>query len=163
MRTPKWEDLDDSLELINSLVEEKADVLRSERVSREEETDWLSKVLSKLEKDEAFYMVAEVGGKVVEISQIDRRGGYDRHVGVIGIAIRKDFRDLGVGAEIMRMLVEQGRKMGLKVLTLSAFASNERAIRVYEKMGFVQTGRIPKKHFKEDRYIDDVIMTMVLE
>jgi len=163
LRTPKWEDLDDSLELINSLVEEKADVLRSERVSREEETDWLSKVLSKLEKDEAFYMVAEVGGKVVEISQIDRRGGYDRHVGVIGIAIRKDFRDLGVGAEIMRMLVEQGRKMGLKVLTLSAFASNERAIRVYEKMGFVQTGRIPKKHFKEDRYIDDVIMTMVLE
>jgi ribosomal protein S18 acetylase RimI-like enzyme len=163
LRTPRWEDLEDLLELINSLVDEKADVLRSERVSREEEIDWLSKVLGKLEKDEIFYMVAEVDGKVVGVSEIDRRGGYDSHVGVIGIAIRKGFRDLGIGAEMLRMLVKQSRKMGLKVLTLSAFASNERAIHVYEKTGFVRTGRIPKKHFKGGRYIDDVIMTMVLE
>ena len=163
LRTPKWEDLDDLLALINSLVDERADVIRSEKVSREEEIDWLSKVLCRLEKDEAFYMVAEVGGKVVGVSEINRGGGYERHVGVIGIAIRSEFRDLGIGAEMMEVLVEQGRKIGLKILTLSAFASNKRAIHVYEKAGFVQTGAIPKKHFKEGKYIDELIMTMVLE
>lgn len=65
LRMPKWEDLDDLLELINSLVEEKADVTKTEKVQREEEIDWLSKVLSRLEKGETFHMVAEVNGKVV--------------------------------------------------------------------------------------------------
>lgn len=163
LRTPKWEDLDDFLEIINSLVDEGADILRTERVSREEEIDFLSKVLSRLEKDEMFYLVAEVDGKVVAVSEISKRGGYEKHVGVIGIAIRNGFRDLGIGIEIMKALVEQAQKMGLKVLTLSAFATNKPAIHVYEKVGFVQTGTIPKKHFKEGKYIDEIILTKVLE
>jgi RimJ/RimL family protein N-acetyltransferase len=163
LRTPKWEDLDDFLELINSLVDERADILRTEKVSREEEIDWLSKVLSRLEKDETFYMVAEVNGKVVAVSEINRRSGYEKHVGVIGIAIRNGFRDLSIGTEMMKTLVEQAQKMGLKVLTLTAFATNKRAIHVYEKVGFVQTGTIPKKHFKEGRYIDEIILTKLLE
>jgi len=48
-------------------------------------------------------------------------------------------------------------------LTLSAFATNKPAIHVYEKVGFVQTGTIPKKHFKEGKYIDEIIMTKLLE
>lgn len=163
LRTPKWEDLDDFLEIINSLVDEGADILRTERVSKEEEIDFLSKVLSRLEKDEMFYLVAEVDGKVVAVSEISKRGGYEKHVGVIGIAIRNGFRDLGIGTKIMKALVEQAQKMGLKVLTLSAFATNKPAIHVYEKVGFVQTGTIPKKHFKEGKYIDEIILTKVLE
>ncbi len=163
LRTPKWEDLDDLLELINSLVDEKAEITRTEKASREEEIDFLSKALSRLEKNEAFYLVAEVGGKVVAVSEIDRRSGYEKHVGVIGIAIRDGFRDLGIGTEMMKTLVVQAQEMDLKVLTLTTFASNKRAIHVYEKVGFVQTGRVPKKHFKEGKYIDEIIMTKLLE
>lgn len=163
LRMPRWEDLDDFLEIINSLVDEGADILRTERVSKEEEIDFLSKVLSRLEKDEMFYLVAEVDGKVVAVSEISKRGGYEKHVGVIGIAIRNGFRDLGIGTEIMKALVEQAQKMGLKVLTLSAFATNKSAIHVYEKVGFVQTGTIPKKYFKEGKYIDEIILTKVLD
>jgi len=163
LRTPKWEDLDDLLELINSLVNERAEVLRNEVVSRDEEIDWLSKVLSRLEKDETFYIVSEVNGKVVAVSEINRRSGYEKHVGVIGIAIRSGFRDIGIGTEMMKVLIEHAQEIGLKVLTLTAFATNRRAIRVYEKVGFVQTGRVPKKHFKDGKYIDEIIMTKVLE
>jgi L-amino acid N-acyltransferase YncA len=163
LRTPKWEDLDDFLEIINSLVDEGADILRTERVSKEEEIDFLSKVLSRLEKGEMFYLVAEADGKVVAVSEISKRGGYEKHVGVIGIAIRKGFRDLGIGTEIMKTLVEEAQKMGLKVLTLSAFATNKPAIHVYEKVGFVQTGTILKKRFKEGKYIDEIIMTRLME
>jgi len=163
LRTPKWEDLDDFLELINSLVDERADILRTERVSREEEIDFLSRVLSRLEKDEMFYLIAEVDGKVVAVSEISKRSGYEKHVGVIGIAIRNGFRDSGIGTEMMKTLLEQAQKMGLKVLTLTAFATNKRAIHVYEKVGFMQTGTIPKKHFKEGKYIDEIILTKLLE
>jgi RimJ/RimL family protein N-acetyltransferase len=163
LRTPKWEDLDDFLELINALVEEGAEILRTEKVSREEEADWLSRVLSRLEKDEMFYIVADVDGKVVGISEIGKRSGYEKHVGVIGIAIKNGFRDLGIGTAIMKALIEKAREWGLKVLTLTVFATNKRAQHVYEKVGFLQTGTVPKKHFKDGRHIDEIIMTNLLE
>ncbi|MEM3577416.1 MAG: GNAT family N-acetyltransferase [Candidatus Bathyarchaeia archaeon] len=163
LRTPNWEDLDDLLELINSLVEEGADILRTERVSRDEEIDWLSKTLASVEKGEAFYLVAEVDGKIVASSDIHPRSGFARHVGVLGIIVKDGFRDVGIGTEIMKTLIEKAREMGLKVLTLSVFASNKRAIHVYEKVGFAVTGRVPKKFFKNGEYIDELIMAKMLE
>ena len=82
---------------------------------------------------------------------------------MVGIVIRKDFRELGIGTAMMRVLIEQAKEMGLRVLTLTAFASNKRAIHVYEKVGFLQTGLIPKKLLKQGKYIDEVIMTKLLE
>jgi len=162
LRTPRWEDLDDFLELINSLVDEHAEILTTEKVTREEEIDWLTKVLSRVEKDEMFYLVAEVDKKVVAVSEINKRSGYEKHVGVIGIAIRSGFRDLGIGTEMMKTLIAKAQEWGLKVLTLTVFATNKQAIHVYEKVGFVQTGSVPKKHFKDGKYIDEIIMTKLL-
>jgi RimJ/RimL family protein N-acetyltransferase len=84
-------------------------------------------------------------------------------VGVVGIDTRSGFRDTGIGTEIVRTLAAQATAMGLKVLTLTAFATNKQAIRVYERNGFVQVGRIPRKHFEEGEYVDEVIMTKLLE
>jgi hypothetical protein len=44
--------------------------------------------------------------------------------------------------------------LGLKILTVSASVTNKRAIHVYGKVGFVKTGIIPKKFFKEDKYME---------
>jgi RimJ/RimL family protein N-acetyltransferase len=73
------------------------------------------------------------------------------------------FRDVGIGTEIMRTLIKQVCFMGLKVLTLSVFESNKRAIHVYESIGFVQTGRVQRKFLREGEYVDEVIMTLLLE
>ena len=163
LRTPRYEDLDDLMELINSLVDEKAEITRTEKVTREEESEWLPKMLASLEKDELFFLVGEVGGKVVASSDIHILRGNEKHVGVLGIVIKSGFRDLGIGTEIMKTLVQQAMALGLKVLTLQAYATNKRAVHVYEKAGFAQTGRVPKKHFKEGQYIDEVIMTKLIE
>jgi RimJ/RimL family protein N-acetyltransferase len=164
LRSPRWEDLDDLLELINSLVDERANIVRDKRVSRDEEIDWLSRALARMEKDEIFYLVAEADGKVIANSEICRRtGGYEQHVGVVGIAIREGFRDLGIGTEMMNALITQGQTMGLSVLELSVFANNERAIHVYKEVGFAETGRVPRKFFKEGKYIDEIIMTKLME
>lgn len=135
LRTPKWEDIDDCLELINSLVDEKANILRTEKVSREEEIDWLSKVLSSLEKDEMFHLVAQVNGKVVAVSDMIKRTGYEKHVGLIGIGIKSDYRNLGIGTEIMKTLVDQARKMGLKVLTLKPLQPTNERFMFTRKLG----------------------------
>jgi RimJ/RimL family protein N-acetyltransferase len=163
LRTPRWEDLDGVLELINSLVEEKAEIIVDSKFTREQETDWLGGMLARVERDELFYFVAEVDGRVVASCDLRRGRGSEGHVGVVGIVVKKGFRDLGIGTEIMKAVIGQAVRLGLKLLVLSVFASNERAIHVYEQVGFVQTGRVPKKHFRDGKYVDEIAMAKVLE
>ena len=134
-----------------------------EKVSREEEIEWLSRVLARVEKGEIYCVAAEVDGRLVANSEIIRGTGFSRHVGFIGIAIKRGFRGIGIGTEMMKALEEHAKKIGLKVLTLSVFANNQHAINLYKKMGFIETGRIPKRFFKDGAYIDESIMTKALE
>jgi ribosomal protein S18 acetylase RimI-like enzyme len=109
-------------------------------------------------------LIAEVNGKVVGSSEFGRKtSGHDRHVGRLGIVIRHDYRDLGIGTEMMKMMVKQARAADLKLLTLSVYATNERAKHVYQKLGFMETGRVPMTFFKEGKYIDEIMMAKVLE
>jgi RimJ/RimL family protein N-acetyltransferase len=163
LRTPKWEDLDDLLELINSLVEEKAEVIVDEKLSREQEAEWLSGVLLRLEKGQVFFSVAEVDRKVVASSDLHLGKGSEKRTGAVGIAVKSGFRHLSIGTRVMRAMVKEAKRISLKVLVLSVFATNKRAIHVYEKVGFVQTGRVPKKHFREGTYIDEIAMAKLLE
>lgn len=163
LRTPKWEDLDDLMELINSLVEEDAEIEIDSKKTREEEVDWLSEAIASSEKGEALYLVVEVDGKVVASSGITKRElRCENHVGDLGIAMKSEYRDIGIGTEMMKILIDQARVMELKVLTLTVFATNKRAIHVYEKVGFKETGRIPKGVYRNGKYIDRIIMTKVL-
>lgn len=164
LRAPKWEDLDDLLDLINSIVDEGADVVIEERKTREEEVDWLSGVIAKMEKGKGVNVVAEADGRVVASSEVTRGGlRCESHLGNLGIIVRSGYRDMGIGTEIMKVLLEQARIMGLKVATLIAFSTNRRAIHVYEKVGFKETGRIPNGFYKNGSYIDRVIMTKEIQ
>ena len=162
LRHPKWEDLDDLLEFINSLVEEGADITLYEKVTRDQEADWLGTELASLEKGERFSLVAEVDKKAISTSNLWRKKGYSSHVGGVAIGISKNYRDIGIGTQLMKILISQAKIMGLKILTLVVNSTNKRAIHVYEKMGFKETGRIPKGYCRNRKYIDEVIMIIEL-
>jgi RimJ/RimL family protein N-acetyltransferase len=162
VRTPKWEDLDELLDLINSLVEERAEIIICDKVSRDEEADWLTDLLVRLEKDQAFFFVAEVDGKVVASSDLHVGRGTEARAGNVGIVVKKGFRNMGIGTGMIETIVKFARKRGLRVLVLSVFATNERAIHVYEKLGFVKCGRVSKKHFHRGKYVDEIIMAASL-
>lgn len=162
LRTPRWEDLNDLLELINSLVDERAKIMMDQRTTREEEAEWLGRKLALIDRDEVFCVVAEVDGKVVANSEVSRKKGSQKHVGELGIAIMNGYRDLGIGTEMMRTLIAWARDMGLELLVLSVFSSNERAFHVYKKAGFREMGRIPRGLFKDGKYEDYIIMSKKL-
>ncbi len=160
LRTPRWEDLDDLLELINSLVDEKAEIYITEKFTREAEAEWLTKALSRLEKDEQFFLAAEVDNQVVALSDFQvKEGDPEQHPGVIGIIVRNGYRDMGIGTEIMKTMLEQAASFGFKKVNLSAFATNKRSIHVYKKIGFVETGIIRNRHFRQGKFIDEIMMT----
>jgi len=162
LRTPRMSDLDDFLEFINSLVDEGADILFIERTNREAEADWLGRLLAEIEKGDVICVAAEVNGKVVGNSDVHMGKGRKSHIGTLGIALSQGYRDVGVGTEMMKVLIEESRQVGLKLLRLSVFDSNLRAKHVYEKMGFREVGRIPRGMRKEMVYVDEVFMVAEL-
>jgi RimJ/RimL family protein N-acetyltransferase len=162
LRTPRMSDLDDFLEFINSLVDERADILFTERTNREAEADWLGELLAEIEKGDVICVAPEVSGKVVGNSDVHKGRGRKSHIGTLGIALSRGYRDVGIGTEMMRVLVEESRRIGLKLLRLSVFDSNLRAKHVYEKVGFREVGRIPKGMRKEEGYVDEVFMVLEL-
>jgi ribosomal-protein-alanine N-acetyltransferase len=57
-------------------------------------------------------------------------------VHINNVAIRPQFRGRGVGTMLMRHVLSEGRRLGATRATLEVRASNERAIRMYERLGF---------------------------
>jgi len=162
LRSIRWEDLDDCIEFINSLVEEGAEILRDTKVSRDEEAEWLGSRLARIDKREIIDVLAEVDGKMIANSEVEKRSGFMSHVGYLGIAIKSGYRGIGIGTKIMQKLIENSKKAGLKILVLSVQDTNQTAKALYKKMGFREVGRIPKGIYRNGKYIDLVRMALEL-
>ena len=169
LRALKWEDLEDCVVFINDLVGEKdtepnLGIMADRKQTREEEAEWLANQLTGIEKGNIVSVVAEVRGRLVGNSSVTK-GSYEdtRHHGYLGIAISKKHRDHGIGLEMMRTLVRESRRAGLKTVQLEVFANNPRAIHVYERTGFKESGRIPKKMLRSGKFIDSIVMTLELQ
>jgi ribosomal protein S18 acetylase RimI-like enzyme len=85
------------------------------------------------------------------------------HVGILGIIIRKDYRNIGLGEKIVNHAIEIAKKNGKKKIILSTFDNNQAAILLYEKLGFQKVG-CHKKHFLMNNvYIDEINMEKWIE
>ncbi len=74
---------------------------------------------------------------VVSLREIDRSAGVSR----LGITVRADRLGRGYGRRILReFIAHYFRDLGFKRLILDVAAPNQRAIRCYERLGFVKTG-----------------------
>jgi ribosomal protein S18 acetylase RimI-like enzyme len=62
----------------------------------------------------------------------------------------------------MREAEAEAIRLGLRVLTLSLFSSNSRALHVYEKAGYYVSGRIPKTILKSG-YVDELVILGFLQ
>lgn len=66
------------------------------------------------------------------------------HLCNAGFAVRRDLRGQHIGEMLVRDCLEQAPKYGFRVLMFNAVVTdNEPAIRLYEKLGFVNLGTVP--------------------
>jgi RimJ/RimL family protein N-acetyltransferase len=81
----------------------------------------------------------------------------------LGIAIGEaTFRGRRFGTDTVRTLCRFGfQMMNLHRIELDVFADNERAIRVYEKVGFRREGLRRDAYFSHGRYRDIVVMGLL--
>ena len=74
---------------------------------------------------------------------------------MMNIAVHPDFRRRGVALSLIEALVSELKERNVHCLTLEVRASNDPAISLYQKLGFLQVGRRPNyyRNPKEDAWI----------
>ncbi len=75
---------------------------------------------------------------------------------ISNIAVGKNFRRLGIGAHLMEYVLEFADKNGIRFMALEVRVSNEPAIGLYEKYGFMKAGI--RKRYYQNNGEDAIIM-----
>ncbi len=159
-------DLDRLLAYINGLVYEKKRDESSQlftgfesRLTRREEAEWLDDLVRRIRKGDTVSVLAEVDGEIVGNGEITR-GSYKetRHHGHLALTIRGAYRGLGIGREMVKTLLTEARRQGLRTVHVEFLSTNKAAARVYEKAGFKRVVSIPGKVYRRGRFLDSLIM-----
>ncbi len=162
VRYPIWEDLDAMIEFANGLVAEDTFVMLNEKQTRESEAKWMADSFAAIETGKKIQLVAEVNGRYAGNCEIRIHDKRQTHVGDIGISLGADYRDEGVGHELLSALIQEGKKAGLKLLILHCFETNVRALHLYEKLGFKRAGLVPGVYAYKGNYIGEVTLYLPL-
>ena len=77
----------------------------------------------------------------------------------IGVLLSKDYWSCGIGKALMTDSMELAREMGYTIMQLETFTQNERALGMYEHLGFRKVGIIPAGAvLKDGRCFDEIMM-----
>jgi RimJ/RimL family protein N-acetyltransferase len=166
LREADSRDLDKLLAFINRLVNEKRRDENSQlftgfesRLTKRQEAGWLDDLVRRIRKGDAISVLAEVEGEVVGNGEISR-GSYreTKHHGHLALTIRGAFRGLGLGREMVKALLTEARRRGLRTVHVEFLSTNKAAAHVYEKAGFKKVGNIPGKVHRNGKFLDSLIM-----
>jgi RimJ/RimL family protein N-acetyltransferase len=67
----------------------------------------------------------------------------------------------GYGFDALMVILRYGFEvLNLRRIELWTLADNERAMRMYKNAGLVEDARVPERSFKEDHFVDHVVMSI---
>jgi RimJ/RimL family protein N-acetyltransferase len=123
--------------------------LRESDANRRKEYDWV------IEKSDDQTFLGSCG-----YSEIDWQSSHAQ----IGLFVAKPWRNQGFGGEAVQLLVSyMFQQMNLHKVELNVFAFNPAAVRLYERIGFIQEGRLRQRRFRDGSYHDEVRMGLLRE
>lgn len=122
------------------------------------------KIREILSKDNSTIFVAQDGERLVGF--LGAYGGVyrrNRHSIHIAVGILQEYTGKGLGTKLFETVESWARGKGFHRLELIYLCTNERAKGLYEKMGFGVEG-IKRDSFRVDGvYVDEVMMSKILE
>jgi RimJ/RimL family protein N-acetyltransferase len=125
----------------------------------------IAKIEEYAQTDNQLILVAEIGEEIV--GNLDFRGGkYSRtaHAGEFGLSVLKDYWGLSIGKHLLRYLIDWAKKTGkVRKINLRVRVDNERAIRLYQRLGFVIEGTLKREFYVGGRFIDSYLMGLCVD
>lgn len=167
----RWGDADDLIEIFLHLYEERAAgepigiSLYDQPPSQPSEIDWFSSLYRRELEGAAMTRVAELHGHAIGSCTVTP-GGHGKntemgHVGALGVLLHWKHRNQGIGRLLLSDVIERCRS-NYETLRLSVFSNNAHAIRLYERLGFVRCGLLPRAIRRGSTYYDSLEMFLSL-
>lgn len=80
------------------------------------------------------------------------------HICNASFAVKKGFRGQRIGERLVIHCMSKAKELGFKILQFNAVVkSNQSALHIYEKLGFVRLGVIPNGFLMKDGIYEDII------
>ncbi len=157
LRTPRPDDAACAIEYMKVTAGETDFLVRypeEVKISEEKERGFLQWMV---DSEWELMIVAEVDGEFVGTSSFSPAGGKmrNRHRCSMGIALMEKVWGQGIGTAMFEILFEKAKEAGYVQMELDVVARNERAIALYEKMGFEKFGTRPRAMKQKDGTYDD--------
>jgi len=123
-----------------------------------------NEIRERLEDRTSLYMVAIIDSEIVAV--LDARCHKQlriKHVVWFAVNILKDFQNDGIGSAMMREFIAWAKTVDqIEKIGLHTHSTNNRAIGMYSKLGFIEDGRRIHDIKYDDYYADTVTMGMIL-
>ena len=119
---------------------------------------WNYEILkSELESNNSYFFVAKnISGEIVGFAGI--KVILDE-ANIMNIVVKKDFRNCGIGAILLKNIIKKARELEIKKIYLEVNDTNLPAINLYKKFNFKQIG-IRKKYYGNN---NGILMNLSLE
>lgn len=106
---------------------------------------------SQRQEEKSIMLAGFVGEELVAIASCDALTARERvaHRAGLSVTVGRGFWGLGIGRKAMEALIAFAKGAGLEVLQMEVRADNERAVALYEHLGFEKMG-LYKKFMKVD-------------
>ena len=131
-------------------------------LAREER--WFDKMLEGPEYEQPFVIELEQAGNWTMIGNCGFHAvDWRCRSAEVGIVIgEKAYWDKGYGTEALRLLLAHGfNTLNLNRIALEVFKTNPRAIKAYEKAGFVREGVKRQGMYQNGRFVDIIQMSVI--
>ncbi len=159
IRYPRMEDYLEWRRFMNTLVKEKVMINRNKPLTKEMALDILSRGIKDIELGNRVVLQAWAGKRIVGDVAIVKMKGRMSHVGQMGIAVAKDYRNKGIGTRLSKNALKLAKKdLGIKLVILEVTHTNKPATTLYKKLGFKEFGRLPKAYNYEGKPLDLIYM-----
>ena len=143
-------DLNDMIDIWNEVVEEGVAFPQEDFLDEESGKAFFAA--------QSYCGVAETDGQVVGLyilhpNNIGRCG----HIANTSYAVRSSCRGMHIGEKLVKDSLENAKRLGFGVLQFNAVVENNiHARHLYERLGFVQLGTIPKGFRMKDGHYENI-------
>jgi RimJ/RimL family protein N-acetyltransferase len=145
------------IQAIDSIAREEAYFIRS----RFEADEQKQRAFISRARQEGNLVLVAVDGRVVVgwLTLFRAQAEFQRHTAQLGMGVIRQYREVGLGAELMSYALRWAAKHEIEKVNLAVRASNERAVALYSRFGFAREGyRVRDIKDSQGRYDDDIEM-----
>lgn len=148
----KETDIKDMVEIWNEVVEDGMAFPQSEFLTEQGGKEFFEK--------QDYVGVAKCNEKVVGLYILHPNNvGRCGHQANTSYAVSRKMRGLKVGEKLVAHSLEQAKKLNYKLMIFNAVVKgNDSAIHIYDKLGFVKVGEIPKGFLLKTGVYQDIIV-----